>query len=92
MDGAEFDAWTRRKLGLAGGLFAALLGLGIDPAGAGKKGKNKKKNKRRKKQRRCIEEGDTCAPSSANCCDGLPCVWDPLYYGEGKGGAYACGG
>ena len=45
MDDSRFDAWTRRRFGLAaGGLSASLLGLvSLDDAAAKKKRKKKKK-------------------------------------------------
>lgn len=50
MDGSRFDAWTRRRFGLAaGGLAASLFGLLSLDGGNARKRKRKRKNKRRKK-------------------------------------------
>jgi hypothetical protein len=69
MDGSQFDAWTRRRFGLAaGGLTAALLGIGlIEDASA-------KKKRRRKKKKRCKKLGDTCKQGGKRkCCKGTRC-------------------
>src|SRR5262245_41081477 len=67
LDGSRFDAWTRRRLGLAaGGFVASLLALvGVDAA-AKKKGK--------KKKQRCRKLGEFCTPGgSQKCCDNQRC-------------------
>ena len=68
MDGPEFDAWTRRRIGLAaGGALAALAGFRESNAS-----KNKQKRKRRKK--RCKRLGDACRQGSKRkCCGQLRC-------------------
>ena len=70
MDGERFDAWTRRRFGLAaGGAAASLLGLlGMEDAEAKKKHKNKKKNK--KKKNKCKNLGQSCDQTQKNkkCC------------------------
>ena len=63
MDGSRFDAWTRRRFGLAvGGLASSLLALdGFKVAAAKKKGKKK----------RCRKLGQSCTPSGGQkCCKG----------------------
>lgn len=67
MDGSRFDAWTRRRVGLAaGGAVGSLLGLlapGADDAGA-------------KKKKRCRKLGQPCTPGGKRqCCKrrGLSC-------------------
>ena len=68
MDGPEFDAWTRRRFGLAaGGALAALSGS-IETAA--KKNKKKRKNKKRcrKLQQRCTPGG------KRKCCGDLRCA------------------
>lgn len=55
MDDSWFDAWTRRRFGLAtGGGLASLFGLAaLDEADAGKnKGKKRRKRRRRQRQQR----------------------------------------
>lgn len=66
MDGERFDAWTRRRFGLAaGGAVASLLGLiGLEDAEA------KKKKKKKKKKKDCRKLGQTCDQTQKNkkCC------------------------
>ncbi len=79
MDGSRFDAWTRRRFGLAAGGFAgALRGLmGFDGAVA-KKGK--------KRKRRCKRAGQGCGSGKRRkCCKNLVC--QPI---EARGGAKLC--
>ena len=67
MNEFRFDAWTRRRFGLAAvGLGAALTGL-IGPGGA------KAKKKRRKK--RCLRVNQPCRDGSKKkrCCKDLIC-------------------
>lgn len=85
MDGSRFDAWTRRRVGLAaGGLTVGLLGLtGLAETEAKKKHKKKCKklgigcNTTGKKQRCCADL--LCEPSTTvggnRCCldDGKAC-------------------
>ena len=69
MDGSQFDAWTRRRLGWAAGVLATYLaGLTATHPVAAKKGKKK----------RCRKLLQTCAPEGKNnrCCGGLNC--DPV--------------
>jgi hypothetical protein len=63
MDGLQFDAWTRRRVGLAAG--GALAGLaGLAKTGAKKKGKRK----------RCRKLGAICTPGAKRkCCGKLRC-------------------
>jgi hypothetical protein len=72
LDGTRFDAWTRRRFGLAtGGAVASLLGLmNLDDAEAKKKNKNKNKKKNRKKKKKCKKLGQGCDITTKNkkCC------------------------
>ncbi len=81
MDGSRFDAWTRRKFGLAaGGAVASLIGLAALPEAEAKKNKNKNKKQCRKlgqtcdinkKNQRCCKSGQDCAQVqgiSGNVC------------------------
>jgi hypothetical protein len=67
MDVSQFDAWTRRRFGLAlGGGTASLLGLAaIDHAEAKKKHKHKKKQRCRKGRQGC--------GGKKKCCKSLTC-------------------
>ena len=62
MDGNRFDAWTRRRFGLAaGGAFAALFAARhADDAAATK--------------RRCKRQGRACAVDGRGCCGKLECT------------------
>ncbi len=69
MDGSTFDAWTRRRFGLAaGGVAASLLAVaGCHDAHA------KKKHKRKKKRCRRLRAG--CTPGSKRkCCQDFRCL------------------
>jgi hypothetical protein len=61
MDAKHFDAWTRRRFGLAAGsALAALLGLrNADDAGA--------------RRRRCLRQGRACTFDGKRCCGKLTC-------------------
>ena len=74
MDGSQFDAWTRRSVGLAaGGLAGSLLAVSGIAGIAAKKGKGKKKRKR------CKKFGDHCEQSGdKKCCCGLECRGENL--------------
>lgn len=65
MDDARFDAWTRRRFGLAaGGVAATVLGL----AGIGEAQTKKKRKKR------CKTLGAGCMPGGKRrCCGSLRC-------------------
>jgi hypothetical protein len=68
MDGSRFDAWTRRRFGLAaGGAIGSLLGLhDVEPDDAEAK----------KRKRRCRKLGQSCTPGGRRkCCKkrGLSC-------------------
>jgi hypothetical protein len=67
MDAARFDAWTRRRFGLAaGGALAALWSLvGITPAPA------KKKKKLKFNEFGCVNVGGKCRGKDANCCSNI---------------------
>jgi hypothetical protein len=62
MDGLEFDAWTRRRFGLAvGGAVAALAGLDATTA-------------KKKRKKRCKRLGEGCKPGGKRkCCGQLRC-------------------
>jgi hypothetical protein len=66
MDEPRFDAWTRRRFGLAaGGLATVLFGLMHNDADAKKQRKNKK---------RCRKLGRSCKPGGTHrCCGKLKC-------------------
>mgnify|MGYP000141384706 CR=1 FL=1 len=53
MDGTQFDAWTRRRFGLAaGGIGASLLGVAaLDEAEAKRSGKKKRRRKRKRRKK-----------------------------------------
>jgi hypothetical protein len=64
MDDRHFDAWTRRRVGLAtGGLLAAALGLGAVKETAAKQ------------KKRCTKAETTCGKKcvKGECCPGKPC-------------------
>jgi hypothetical protein len=65
MEGPRFDAWTRRRFGLAaGGFVAATLGVAeMGTAGA-----------KRTKKKRCRKLGKRCRPGrKPRCCGSLRC-------------------
>lgn len=67
MNDARFDAWTRRRFGLAaGGLAAALIPVIAVPDAAARK----------RKKKRCVRPGNPCRKSrrARRCCDGLACA------------------
>lgn len=72
MDGSRFDAWTRRRFGLAAsGITASLLGLASVAESEAKKKNNKNKNKnKKKKKKKCRKLGQTCDINQKNqkCC------------------------
>ena len=68
MDGFRFDAWTRRRLGLAaGGALTELVGIiGLHDVEA--------KKKRKKRQKRCKKLGQPCRQGAKRkCCGDLRC-------------------
>lgn len=72
MDGSRFDAWTRRRFGLAaGGVVTSILGLaGLGEVTLGKR--HRHRHKPRKK--RCKKLGNTCAVGGKRaCCNDLAC-------------------
>jgi hypothetical protein len=85
VEGPRFDAWTRRRFGIAaGGLSASLLGLAAIDDTEAKKGKKKKCKKlgagckTSGKKKRCCK-AFSCEPNAAgaqHCCkdDAKPCT------------------
>jgi hypothetical protein len=74
MDGPRFDAWTRRRFGVAAaGALAGLLALARDDDARAKRKKKRRKN--RKKPRKCEQLGTRCNPKNDKklCCSGLAC-------------------
>lgn len=68
MDALRFDAWTRRRVGLAaGGLAASLLARDVPEAAA------------KKRKKRCVKVGAICRTSkkARRCCRGLACDVTP---------------
>jgi hypothetical protein len=66
MDGAHFDAWTRRRFGLAAGGLATSLWSALTLEDGAAKKKHKKK--------RCKKLGDGCKPGGKRkCCGELRC-------------------
>ena len=64
MDGPRFDAWTRRRFGLATGLGLAVLIGAAAPFGIDAK----------RKKKRCKRLGDTCTSGGKRkCCHDLRC-------------------
>jgi hypothetical protein len=65
MEGSRFDAWTRRRFGLAaGGVAGSLFGLLAREAAESKK----------KKRKRCIKVGKVCKQGGKRkCCGKLKC-------------------
>jgi hypothetical protein len=81
MASQRFDAWTRRRFGLAtGGLLSALLNLDAAWDGAARKRKKRHKHKNKKRcggsqkrcQGKCIPRAECCGdcPSGTYCCEG----------------------
>jgi hypothetical protein len=79
LDGTRFDAWTRRRFGMAtGGALAGLLGLSqLDSEAAKRHGnhnnnhKNKHKHKNKNKKKKCRKLGQSCDTSvkKKKCCN-----------------------
>ena len=74
MDGNRFDAWTRRRVGLAaGGVLAAFLALSErDEAAA------RRRRRRKRRKPRCLALGRTCNADDERCCGSLACDWVDL--------------
>jgi hypothetical protein len=75
MDGLQFDAWTRRRFGMAaGGGIAALLGLLERHETDAKKNKKKRKRRKKKRKKRCRNLGGICTSGGKRkCCGELLC-------------------
>jgi hypothetical protein len=76
MDGSRFDAWTRRRVGLAlGGGIASVLGLAqLDLVSAKNKKKKRRRRRRRRQEQQCKALRSLCAPEEhPSCCEGLEC-------------------
>jgi hypothetical protein len=75
VDSSRFDAWTRRRFGIAtAGIVAGLLGLGErDDAPA--KRKRKRKRRKQKQKPKCEQHRTRCNPKNDKelCCGGLAC-------------------
>jgi hypothetical protein len=68
MDAARFDAWTRRRFGIAsGGALAAVVSLISSDAARAGNGKNKPK----KNKFGCVDVGDKCRGKDSLCCSGI---------------------
>jgi hypothetical protein len=81
VDDARFDAWTRRRFGLAaGGLASAILGLAAVGEGEARK-KHRRKHKRKHRKR--------CKPGETRC--GKKCVQGTCCPGYYCGEACSCG-
>ena len=87
MDGSRFDAWTRRRFGLAAGGVAAAL-AGLIPTGEDAAAK-------RKRKKRCRKPGKICTPGGKKCCGKRFCA-RPFSFPEAdrccKGGGEPCTG
>ncbi|MFN8590016.1 MAG: hypothetical protein U0031_01055 [Thermomicrobiales bacterium] len=69
MDGSNFDAWTRRRFGLAAG---GLAGTALTAIGGERVAGKKKKVK-------CKDLGESCSTSGGKkCCKCLACAPDSL--------------
>ncbi|MFT4039179.1 MAG: hypothetical protein QM692_13415 [Thermomicrobiales bacterium] len=98
VDETRFDAWTRRRFGLAaGGAAAAVagllgaIGLSEHDAEARKKhnkNKNRKKNSRKRKDK-CRKLGSTCDDNKRNqdCCNANQLCAQVSEFGSGD---YCC--
>jgi hypothetical protein len=77
MDDGRFDAWTRRRFGLAtGGLLAAVLGLAAVDEGAAKKHKHKHKHHHKHKPKKTCQPDETLCGTACvagTCCPGTAC-------------------
>jgi hypothetical protein len=82
MDGSRFDAWTRRRFGLAtGGAIAAAFGLATLDAAA-----TKRKKRRRKKRKRCVKLLRPCRVGGRKCCHEHVCQ----SFDTGANGTFFC--
>jgi hypothetical protein len=74
VDESRFDAWTRRRFGMAaGGLLAALAGLGPGAATVAKKRKRKKCKKRELTCGKHCAKGE-CCPGRQTCGEQCLCA------------------
>jgi hypothetical protein len=94
MDVTHFDAWTRRRFGLAaGGLLSALFTLDLPMVTAKKKKRKKKRCSKHKRrcQGTCIKRSQCCGdgdcPPGTFCCRGACASLDSPCE---EGGLYAC--
>ena len=71
MDDSRFDAWTRRRFGLAaGGAAVSLFGRGGNQDVGARK---KRKKKKRPAQDTCAALGQPCDPGNRACCGNAAC-------------------
>jgi hypothetical protein len=90
MDGSRFDAWTRRRFGLAAaGAAAGLLSLLPWDDAFAKRNKRKKRKKRKLRSKQCEPLGTGCNPHNDQrlCCAGLSCI-----HVDELGGRHCCHG
>ena len=78
MNDTHFDAWTRRRFGIAAsGVMAALLAATARNEMAAKRDKRKKRRRRQKsRNQRCLDLHQHCRPGGGvkrHCCAGLTC-------------------
>lgn len=76
MIGTRFDAWTRRRFGLAaGGVLAALTPIVELDSAAGTTNKVGTKPNKKRRKRRCRGVRQQCRPKkkTRRCCAGLRC-------------------
>jgi hypothetical protein len=71
MSGSHFGSWTRRRVGLVtGGFAASLLGPASPPS-------TEAKRRKRKKKKRCKKLGESCTDGGRRCCHGRNCGGNP---------------
>ena len=82
MESSRFDAWTRRRVGLAtGGAIATALGLAVFDVAA-----TKRKKRRHKKRKRCVKLLKPCRTGGRGCCHRHVCQ----SFDTGANGTFFC--